>query len=201
MIRIHRSAKMNPYVKDLKTKLAIAKAKRARIIELLEELKNHDSLAPETEETPSVSDSLHQKFCAKLKTQAIELKDANKLVQNRVKKRKYRIEQLIMELASEQPTEYSQQPASTTASVAKKQPIATTNSTISTTKPTTPSLVRVAGHVSKGRCRLCEDLDGEEVCGDNGKTYRTLCHAVNCAGLALRDIVPGACITKVFLEI
>ena len=55
----------------------------------------------------------------------------------------------------------------------------------------------MAGQVDPERCELCEDLDNEEVCGGNGRTYRTLCHAVNCAGLALRDISIGSCISKV----
>lgn len=55
----------------------------------------------------------------------------------------------------------------------------------------------VAARVNNDRCKRCEDLDEEEVCGDNGKTYRTLCHAVNCGGLALRDISVGSCVLKV----
>ena len=57
--------------------------------------------------------------------------------------------------------------------------------------------VRVAGYKNEDRCSRCEELDHEEVCGDNGKTYRTLCHAVNCAGLALKDITSGSCAMKV----
>jgi hypothetical protein len=60
-------------------------------------------------------------------------------------------------------------------------------------------LVRLAGVVSEVRCARCEELDDEEVCGDNGKTYRTLCHAVNCGGLALKDISVGSCVTKVHI--
>lgn len=56
---------------------------------------------------------------------------------------------------------------------------------------------RVAGRVNLDRCQRCEDLDEEEVCGGNGQTYRTLCHAINCAGLALKDISVGSCMLKV----
>lgn len=62
-----------------------------------------------------------------------------------------------------------------------------------------PMTVRVAGTVNEERCARCEELDNEEVCGDNGKTYRTLCHAVNCAGLALKDISVGSCAAKVII--
>ena len=46
-------------------------------------------------------------------------------------------------------------------------------------------------------CSKCEEKKGEEVCGDNGKTYNTLCHAVNCAGLKEDDIKDGPCEKKV----
>ena len=46
-------------------------------------------------------------------------------------------------------------------------------------------------------CSKCEEKKGEEVCGDNGKTYNTLCHAVNCAGLKEDDISDGPCEQKV----
>ena len=35
----------------------------------------------------------------------------------------------------------------------------------------------------------------EEVCGANGKTYNSLCHAINCGGLNIMDIRPGGCET------
>lgn len=45
----------------------------------------------------------------------------------------------------------------------------------------------------KDRCVRCEAMLGEEVCGRNGKTYNSLCHAVNCAGLSQDDISAGPC--------
>lgn len=53
------------------------------------------------------------------------------------------------------------------------------------------------GRVNKDRCERCEPLIGEEVCGANGKTYFSLCHAVNCAGLRESDITAGRCVEKV----
>ena len=34
---------------------------------------------------------------------------------------------------------------------------------------------------------------GEEVCGSNGKTYNSLCHAINCGHLKEMDITFGSC--------
>ena len=53
------------------------------------------------------------------------------------------------------------------------------------------------GLVNLDRCNRCEPLIGEEVCGDNGKTYVSLCHAVNCAGLRESDITAGRCVEEV----
>lgn len=63
--------------------------------------------------------------------------------------------------------------------------------------PRLPFGERLAGEINTERCKRCEDQGDEEVCGANGQTYKTLCHAINCAGLALRDVVAGACNTKV----
>lgn len=53
------------------------------------------------------------------------------------------------------------------------------------------------GVVNLDRCNRCEPLIGEEVCGANGKTYVSLCHAVNCAGLRESDIITGRCVEEV----
>lgn len=53
------------------------------------------------------------------------------------------------------------------------------------------------GLVNLDRCNRCEPLIGEEVCGANGKTYVSLCHAVNCAGLRESDIMAGQCVEEV----
>ena len=46
------------------------------------------------------------------------------------------------------------------------------------------------------RCKSCEPLVGEEVCGRNGRTYNSFCHAINCARLLEDDISPGPCTEK-----
>ena len=46
------------------------------------------------------------------------------------------------------------------------------------------------------RCQRCEQKVGEEVCGSNGKTYNSLCQAVNCAGLNEDDVNAGPCSEK-----
>ena len=53
------------------------------------------------------------------------------------------------------------------------------------------------GVINSDRCNRCEPLIGEEVCGVNGKTYVSLCHAVNCAGLRESDITAGRCVEEV----
>ena len=42
-------------------------------------------------------------------------------------------------------------------------------------------------------CAKCEDKIGEEVCGTNGKTYNSICYAVNCGGLKEMDVTFGSC--------
>ena len=49
------------------------------------------------------------------------------------------------------------------------------------------------GKKDMDRCGRCEAMIGELVCGENGKTYNSLCHAVNCAGLSQDDIAAGPC--------
>ena len=51
--------------------------------------------------------------------------------------------------------------------------------------------------INSDRCKRCEPLIGEEVCGANGKTYVSLCHAVNCAGLRESDITASRCVEEV----
>ncbi len=45
-------------------------------------------------------------------------------------------------------------------------------------------------------CR-CRKEKGDLVCGDNGVTYISLCHAMNCGELKKEEVKPGACETKV----
>jgi len=49
------------------------------------------------------------------------------------------------------------------------------------------------GIINRNACSLCEPLVGQRVCGTDGHTYFTLCHAVNCAGLTEKQVVMGAC--------
>lgn len=53
------------------------------------------------------------------------------------------------------------------------------------------------GRVDQEHCQRCEPLIGEKVCGANGRTYVSLCHAVNCAGLRESDIIAGRCVEEV----
>ena len=63
--------------------------------------------------------------------------------------------------------------------------------------PNTEETQDEIGWANKERCLRCEPLIGEEVCGANGKTYVSLCHAVNCAGLRESDITTGRCVEEV----
>ena len=42
-------------------------------------------------------------------------------------------------------------------------------------------------------CLECDHEPISAVCGSNGKTYRSMCHAYFCAGLKLQDLEMGAC--------
>lgn len=47
--------------------------------------------------------------------------------------------------------------------------------------------------IDRKACAQCEPLVGELVCGVDGNTYVTLCHAVHCAGLTVWEVKMGAC--------
>ena len=49
------------------------------------------------------------------------------------------------------------------------------------------------GASNRNACSLCEPLVGQLVCGTDGNTYTTLCHAVHCAGLTEKQVTMGAC--------
>ena len=49
------------------------------------------------------------------------------------------------------------------------------------------------GVINRNACSLCEPLVGQLVCGIDGNTYMTLCHAVHCAGLTEKQVTMGAC--------
>ena len=55
----------------------------------------------------------------------------------------------------------------------------------------------IAGSASSSHCSRCERRVNETVCGANGQTFPTLCHAINCGGLSLNDITYGNCRNKV----
>ena len=48
-------------------------------------------------------------------------------------------------------------------------------------------------HVYYGPPCRCEHKTGEDVCGANGVTYMSMCHAVNCAHLQQSDVAIGSC--------
>jgi len=58
----------------------------------------------------------------------------------------------------------------------------------------------VAGSASSSHCIRCGRKANEMVCGANGQTFPTLCHAVHCGGLSLNDITYGDCRNKVSNE-
>lgn len=91
-----------------------------------------------------------------------------------------------------------------TQSTAKQQAPTNTNSTPAPTDQQAMASANTGdnveddiGLVNSDRCNRCEPLIGEEVCGANGKTYVSLCHAVNCAGLRESDITAGRCVEEV----
>lgn len=153
-------------------------AKRARIIQLVQELNNFKHLDSETKHIINSIDSLQSELCME---EAMELEDTSKQLVKRVKDKRQYVLELLSNLLKEKGTPKG-----------KNVSLIFVN-----TKKQISSPVQAAGKANYDRCMRCEDLDDEEVCGDNGKTYRSLCHAVNCAGLALRDISAGSCATKV----
>lgn len=209
--RFHRSVlDTSPHTNRLLDKLALAKAKRARITKLIQELNNFRDLQLTENEAGDVAvSSLQLQLCEEVNEQTNELEKITKQLKGKVTEtRQHVINQLTDLLMDESLQQVAvESDNSTSASIAIKvinsaKKLSNANSTIKNVNRTVSistisKPVRVAGRVNKNRCELCEELDNEEVCGDNGKTYRTLCHAVNCAGLALRDIAIGSCITKV----
>ena len=176
----------------------------------------------ETDSIISAVSALKRKVCAEVAQEAKELADISKQLQGEVLEKRRHVMQLLSDLLldttipqenpdvkkldeSEElpPTApESAEGATDSSSLVKKTDdimsvvfSESSNSKSSSTRR--EGEWRVAGRVNEDRCQRCEDLDEEEVCGNNGQTYRTLCHAVNCAGLALRDISIGACAVKV----
>ena len=43
----------------------------------------------------------------------------------------------------------------------------------------------------------CDKVKGDPVCGDNGMTYISMCHAINCGKLKKEQVSSGTCETKV----
>ena len=127
-------------------------------------------------------------LCAEVKKGEKELQDASRQLRHKVVERRENVLKTLNNLMSTK---------SHVADVGEKTPQPEVSKTV--VVHVEPNIVRVAGTVSAERCARCEELDNEEVCGDNGKTYRTLCHAVNCGGLALKDIATGSCAAKVIV--
>lgn len=159
----------------------MTKDKRARIIQELNNLKNLD----EGDDAKSVN-SLQWNLCAGSK----ELHDISKQLKQEVADKRQHVIELLKDLVPDDAGTVSPPEIDVHINPVKKH----LNDKVSEN-----AVVRVAGNVNIDRCDRCEELDDEEVCGDNGKTYRTLCHAVNCAGLALKDISAGSCALKVIL--
>ena len=213
-------------INKLTSELEIAKAKRAKIVTLLQELNKL------LQNTRNVTDSTHElKLCIKVQKKAAKLENISKKLRIEVMKRRILVIKLLTKLIRERsriklmkPTESmpvsiprsKAKPATTTA-----KPFIKPNYNVNYTTYILDSeqihgskndccprirstervedKTRVAGNINKDRCERCEVLDGEEVCGANGQTYTTLCHAINCAGLAMKDVTAGSCILKVCL--
>ena len=153
-------------------------AKRARIIQLVQELNNFKHLDSETNNIVNSINSLQLELCME---EAMELEDTSKKLRKKVEDKRRYVLDILSNLLKEKGIPEEKDVSLVFLNTEKQE----------------SSLVQVAGKANYARCKRCEDLDDEEVCGDNGQTYRSLCHAVNCAGLALRDISAGSCATKV----
>ena len=46
-------------------------------------------------------------------------------------------------------------------------------------------------------CHACGFMPENPVCGEDGQTYPSMCHAMNCRGLDADDIIPGSCSNQV----
>lgn len=199
---------------SIKNELEKTRAKHAKMIK---ELKKFESKNHKTSNAKSDVDALQLELCAEAKKGAKELQDSTKRLRQRVATRRDNVIELLTELMpididlredARRPTKKQRSfneenrapPAPPPAPPPPPNPVPAV--LVSALAPDTVqyfnSFVRVAGIVNEERCSRCEELDDEEVCGDNGKTYRTLCRAVNCAGLALKDIAVGSCVRKVY---
>ena len=47
------------------------------------------------------------------------------------------------------------------------------------------------------RCERCQDAPQRLVCGRDGRTFRSRCHAMNCSGLSDIDVLDGPCSSQV----
>lgn len=173
----------------------MTKAKQAQIIE---ELKNFEFLNKKSSKSGNKAPQF--KLCERVRKGTKELQDTTKQLRHKVADRRENVVKLISDLTSPEGKIVSSKVVKE-KSVSALEGVPVRKKKVKVSKSvavaTTGETVRVAGRVNEDRCARCEELDDEEVCGDNGKTYRTLCHAVNCAGLALRDISVGSCAKKV----
>lgn len=177
-------------------------------MKLIQELNHYNyrgDLEEDNTKAVNVADgvsSLQLKLCTEVKEQAKKLEEESKELKEKVAGRRQYVIQLISDESNMQQYSTAIPPfeLSDVASPEKKKPNFAKKKEFIHSSPLSSKIqhhLGISGKVNMDRCERCEDLDDEEVCGDNGKTYRSLCHAVNCAGLALQDVSTGSCITKV----
>ena len=46
-------------------------------------------------------------------------------------------------------------------------------------------------------CRSCGTMRRQPVCGRDGRTYASMCYAVNCRGLSADQLTEGSCMRRV----
>ncbi len=164
----------------------IVEEKRSKILNLLKELEDEND-SGEIEMINS-----EKELCEVAKAREKQVEKMSQQLKLKVMERRRAVLRLLQSLATEEKEEVpSPHEEKETVPLPEK-----------TRKVKTKSRARprVAGTVDTERCSRCEQLEGEQVCGGNGKTYTTLCHAVNCAGIAMTDIMTGPCIDKVSQE-
>ena len=168
------------------------KSNRPNLIEELDNFKN-----PEKELWDTEVGSI--KLCEEFQKGSRELEEKSRELRKKITKRRRRVIEFLSDILTHDTDLEGITPPHEQIEKIIKPPSLSKHTKITTSTDTNEvdPTVRIAGHINNDRCNRCEELDDEEVCGDNGKTYRTLCHAVNCAGLAIKDIAAGSCAKKV----
>ena len=165
---------------EVKDRLKLAKVQRDKLLKLIRELKKYKNLSSEKDQASSLMkvNTEKKQLCIEVKQKKQEIEEEYNDLKMRLKHKRDHVMKLLNDILIEEET----------GELAKKPSVTIVRRT------------RVAGRVDQDRCRRCEDLNEEEVCGANGKTYRSLCRAINCAGLHMSDISYGPCIRKVRVE-